>query len=58
MPTTAQRIWDLFGAEQQLGPLSEQRLDEAGRWGSLPAGCQITKGDALFPRIEAAPEDA
>jgi methionyl-tRNA synthetase len=58
MPTTAQRIWDLLGAEPRLGPLSEQRMDEAARWGSLPAGSQVTKGDALFPRIEVATEDA
>ena len=54
MPTTAQRIWDLLGAEAELGPLADQRVQDAGRWGVLPAGCTVTKGDSLFPRLEDA----
>jgi methionyl-tRNA synthetase len=52
MPTTAQRIWDLLGAEPALGPLAGQRVQDAGRWGVLPAGCTVTKGAVLFPRLE------
>jgi methionyl-tRNA synthetase len=52
MPTSAQRIWSLLGAEQALGPLADQRVQDAGRWAVLPAGCTLTKGDALFPRLE------
>lgn len=54
MPTTAQRIWELLGAEPALGPLTDQRVQDAGRWGVLPPGCTVTKGDALFPRLEDA----
>ena len=52
MPTTSRRIWELLGAEAGLGPLAEQRVQDAGRWGVLPAGSAVTKGDALFPRLE------
>jgi methionyl-tRNA synthetase len=58
MPTTAQRIWELLGAEAELGPLEGQRLGDAGRWGVLPAGCTVTKGDALFPRLDPAGDPA
>jgi len=54
MPTTAQRIWDLLGADAALGLLADQRVQDAGRLGVLPAGCTVTKGEALFPRLEDA----
>jgi methionyl-tRNA synthetase len=58
MPTSAQRIWQLLGAEAELGPLERQRLADAGRWGVLPAGCTVTKGDSLFPRLDPAGDPA
>ena len=27
-------------------------IQDAGRWGQLPAGVVVTKGDSLFPRLE------
>jgi methionyl-tRNA synthetase len=54
MPTTAGRIWTLLGAQDALGPLADQRVQDAGRWGVLPPGCSVTKGDALFPRLETS----
>ena len=51
MPGTSQRLWESLGAEPVLGPLAEQRVQEAGRWGTLPAGVTVTKGPALFPRL-------
>ena len=30
----------------------DQRLPEAARWGSLPAGLTLERGPALFPRLE------
>jgi methionyl-tRNA synthetase len=55
MPTAAQRLWDLLGAEPALGVLAGQRVAEAATWGQLPAGVTVTKGDPLFPRLEEPP---
>ncbi|MEE1930121.1 methionine--tRNA ligase [Streptomyces sp. TRM 70351] len=52
MPETSQRLWESLGAEPHLGPLAEQRVQDAGRWAQLPAGATVTKGAALFPRLE------
>ena len=52
MPTTAQKLWDSLGAGASLGPLADQRVQDAGTWGQLPAGSTVTKGAALFPRLE------
>ncbi len=56
MPKTAAVLWASLGAEDALGPLAEQRVGEAGRWGQLPAGAVLTKGAALFPRLEEPAE--
>ena len=32
--------------------LADQRLPDAGRWGGLPAGITVKRGEALFPRID------
>lgn len=53
MPKTARALWDELGAAEHLGALSEQNITHAGQWGLLPAGALITKGDALFPRVDA-----
>ncbi|MFD7389786.1 methionine--tRNA ligase [Streptomyces sp. NPDC059852] len=52
MPETAQRLWTSLGAEPSLGPLADQRIQDAGAWGALAPGTRITKGPALFPRLE------
>ncbi|MFI1797855.1 methionine--tRNA ligase [Streptomyces sp. NPDC020379] len=52
MPETSQRLWNSLGAEASLGALSEQKVQEAGGWGKLPAGTTVTKGAVLFPRLE------
>jgi len=51
LPRTSAALWRLLGAEAGLGPLADQRLADAGRWGQLPAGSTVTKGAALFPRL-------
>ncbi|MCL4304732.1 methionine--tRNA ligase [bacterium] len=33
-------------------PVQDFRLNEHGRWGHVRAGAHISKGDALFPRLE------
>ncbi|WP_454859965.1 methionine--tRNA ligase [Promicromonospora soli] len=51
-PKAAAGLWELLGAEASLGALDAQPLDGAGVFGVLPAGTTVTKGAALFPRIE------
>jgi methionyl-tRNA synthetase len=50
MPKTSAALWASLGADA-LGPLAEQRIQDAGRWGRLPAGVTLTKGESLFPRL-------
>jgi methionyl-tRNA synthetase len=52
MPKSSAALWDSLGAETALGALAEQPVQEAGRWGLLPAGSVVTKGAVLFPRLE------
>lgn len=52
MPGTAQALWSALGAEETLGSLESQQMAEVGRWGQLPVGATLTKGAALFPRLE------
>jgi methionyl-tRNA synthetase len=52
MPKTSAALWAALGADA-VGPLAEQRIADVARWGQLPAGAVLTKGAALFPRLEA-----
>ena len=52
MPKATASLWDQIGAEASLGPIGEQVVTDAGRWGQLPVGTTITKGAILFPRLE------
>ncbi|GAA2610089.1 methionine--tRNA ligase [Streptomyces axinellae] len=52
MPDSSAKLWDSLGAEPALGALADQPLPDAARWGQLPAGTKVTKGSALFPRLE------
>jgi methionyl-tRNA synthetase len=49
MPETSQKIWAQLGLEE---PLDAQRLPQALLWGGLRAGAKVSRGPALFPRIE------
>jgi methionyl-tRNA synthetase len=53
MPAAMESMWQQIGGAD-LGPLGEQRIDAVATWGQLPPGARITKGDALFPRLEDA----
>ncbi|HEY3872910.1 MAG TPA: methionine--tRNA ligase [Actinocrinis sp.] len=55
MPKSSAALWESLGAQAALGPLAEQKVQNCGRWGLLPAGSTITKGAVLFPRLEEAP---
>jgi methionyl-tRNA synthetase len=50
MPTAAALMWEQIGAAS-LGPISDQRIDDVGRFGQLSAGATLTKGEGLFPRL-------
>lgn len=54
MPKAMASLWRQLGAEAVLGPIAEQRVGDVGRWGQLPAGTQVTKGESLFPRLDEA----
>jgi methionyl-tRNA synthetase len=49
IPRAAAELWRRLGLS---GSPEEQRLPDAARWGLLPAGSALEKGDPLFPRIE------
>ncbi|MDP9242119.1 MAG: methionine--tRNA ligase [Actinomycetota bacterium] len=50
MPDAAARLWDQLGIP---GPLEAQRLPDAADWGGLAPGTKTTKGESLFPRLDA-----
>ncbi|MEW2547053.1 methionine--tRNA ligase [Streptomyces sp. NPDC047002] len=52
MPASSEKLWQSLGAAESLGALADQRIGEAARWGLLPEGTTVTKGEALFPRLE------
>ncbi len=56
MPKAMADLWSQLGAEAALGPIGEQRVGEIARWGQLPQGTLITKGNGLFPRLEEVGE--
>jgi methionyl-tRNA synthetase len=51
LPRATARLWTALGAEAALGSLDAQPLADAGRWGQLPPGARLTKGESLFPRL-------
>jgi methionyl-tRNA synthetase len=50
MPKSAQSMWESLGAP---GKLADQSVLAVARWGQLPAGSTVTKGEALFPRLDS-----
>ena len=52
MPKATTSLWEQLGADVALGPIGEQIVTDAGRWGQLPPGTTITKGAILFPRLD------
>jgi methionyl-tRNA synthetase len=54
LPVATERLWEQLGAEASLGPIGAQRVGDVGRWGQLPDGAILTKGEALFPRLDPA----
>ena len=52
MPKSTETMWQSIGAGEGIGPLAEQRVGVAARWGQLPVGSPVTKTPPLFPRLE------
>jgi methionyl-tRNA synthetase len=52
MPQTSQMVWQALGAEEALGLLADQKVQDTGEWGRLTPGVKVTKGAILFPRLE------
>ena len=51
MPKATEELWSQLGAAASLGELSTQKVQESGSWRVLPVGCEVTKGEGLFPRL-------
>ncbi len=51
MPSSCERLWSWIGGDS-LGPITSMRIDQVAEWGQLKPGSEVTKGDALFPRLE------
>ena len=54
MPKAMTSLWEQIGGQATLGPLTDQRVADVATWGQLAPGTRVTKGDALFPRIDEA----
>ena len=55
MPAAASRLWTQLGIPVAL---ADQRVPQATAWGQLEPGTQTTKGESLFPRVEADADPA
>ena len=51
MPATCEALWQQLGAPE---PLDGQNVTTVASWGQLAPGSTVTKGEALFPRLETA----
>jgi methionyl-tRNA synthetase len=50
MPSGASRLWEQLGIGETL---ESQRLADAATWGRIASGTKTTKGEGLFPRVDA-----
>lgn len=50
---TPEKIWAQLGLSGQVDLLS---WEAAGKWGLLPAGAKVHKGEAIFPRLDVEAE--
>ena len=53
MPGSAKKIMDQIGMEDMTG----QNFNSIRRWGGLPPGSPLTRGESLFPRVELRKEE-
>jgi len=40
-----------IGANESIGDIAKQKIENVGNWGQLPAGSKVIKGEAIFPRL-------
>jgi len=52
MPVATDTLWTTLGADAALGTLSARSLQDAGVWGLLPEGTQVSALTPLFPRVD------
>ena len=52
MPSTCEKLWAQLGADKSIGDLTATSISECSKWGVLPAGSKVIKGEILFPRLE------
>ena len=57
MPKSSVQLWSDLGAHAAIGDLAGQPVGDAARWGQLPVGSRVSKGDALFPRLADAEQE-
>jgi methionyl-tRNA synthetase len=50
MPAAAGRLWSQLG---QTASIEGQRVPASVEWGGLEVGTSTTKGESLFPRLDA-----
>ena len=55
MPATSEKMLERLGIVKKTADL---RLAEDALWGTLEEGAQVSKGEALFPRVETAGKKA
>jgi methionyl-tRNA synthetase len=53
MPSSAKKIQEQIGIADRAG----QTFEGIRRWGGLPPGSVLTRGDSLFPRVEFKKEE-
>jgi len=53
MPSSAKKIQEQIGIADRAG----QTFEGIRRWGGLPPGSVLTRGDSLFPRVELKKEE-
>jgi methionyl-tRNA synthetase len=49
MPSAARNMWEQLGLP---GKPDDPPLNEKIKWGGTKVGTKMTKGEALFPRVE------
>ncbi len=52
MPEVTEKLWQSLGANTCIGSITNQKIEDASKWGQLSAGSVVTKTDVLFPRLE------
>ncbi|MBI3429458.1 MAG: methionine--tRNA ligase [Actinobacteria bacterium] len=52
MPATCEILWQSLGANESIGALADQKIEDVHKWGQLPAGSRVTKSAVLFPRLD------